>query len=253
MASKRTTKNGPEQSGPTMAQLLAGEYGEPLRNLARVRGETQAMTRQAMDENPLTDGEWLLWERALLGSVNDQHQEGLPAIAESEAEIACNADRAGKVGSLLQGKINEEFEPENEAHDAVHQDLVDVLKGLFRITEIRATADGRRLSEQESAEVMGIMKGFLDQLFQVQASQLDAMLVPYKGAAGKKAKNPTAIAKAEAMAAIKEEWLKRKRMGAKFTATAFAKDMATKHENIVTPEYLKNQQTKWSKEYHPAS
>lgn len=73
------------------------------------------------------------------------------------------------------------------------------------------------------------------------------------GAYAKRAKNPVAIAQAAAMKAIQAEWIKRKRAGKKFTATAFAKEMATKHKNIVTPEYLKNRQTEWNKEYQPAS
>ena len=65
-------------------------------------------------------------------------------------------------------------------------------------------------------------------------------------------KNPAARAKAEAMKAIKAEWERRKRDGTKFRAVAFAKEMAKEYGYKVTIEHLKNCQTQWTKQYHPA-
>ena len=53
------------------------------------------------------------------------------------------------------------------------------------------------------------------------------------------------------MSAIQTEWKSRKDGGQKFSATAFAKDMAKLHKDAVTAEAIKNAQTKWNKEYHP--
>lgn len=72
------------------------------------------------------------------------------------------------------------------------------------------------------------------------------------GFIGRMEKNPRAREQAAAMKAIKSEWTKRKRAGLKFSATSFAKEMATKYKNIVTPEHLKNQQTDWNRKFHPA-
>ena len=60
--------------------------------------------------------------------------------------------------------------------------------------------------------------------------------------------------KAAAMAAIRAEWKKRKDAGLKFKAVEFAREMHRRPEfRIVTLEAIKNAQTRWGREYHPAS
>jgi len=71
------------------------------------------------------------------------------------------------------------------------------------------------------------------------------------GAAAKLANDKSG--KHAVMKSIQEEWKRRKDAGLKFTATAFAKEMARHHKDVVTVERIKNAQTKWNKEYHPAS
>lgn len=56
-----------------------------------------------------------------------------------------------------------------------------------------------------------------------------------------------------AMDAIKSEWKRRKDAGQKFKAIEFAREMAKAHSDVVTVEAIKNAQTRWNKEYHPAS
>lgn len=58
--------------------------------------------------------------------------------------------------------------------------------------------------------------------------------------------------KGQVMESIKIEWKKRKDAGQRINATRFAKDMAREHRDAVTIEAIKNAQTRWNKEYHPA-
>jgi hypothetical protein len=55
------------------------------------------------------------------------------------------------------------------------------------------------------------------------------------------------------MAAIRAEWTLRKQRGERFKAVAFAIEMHSKPAfRVVTLEAIKNAQTRWNKEYHPA-
>jgi hypothetical protein len=59
--------------------------------------------------------------------------------------------------------------------------------------------------------------------------------------------------KAAVMAAIRAEWTLRKQRGERFKAVAFAIEMHSKPAfRVVTLEAIKNAQTRWNKEYHPA-
>ena len=65
-------------------------------------------------------------------------------------------------------------------------------------------------------------------------------------------RDPVTRAKSKAMEAIRSEWKRRKDAGQRFTAVSFAREMARKNQ-AVTLEAIKNAQTRWNKEYHPAS
>jgi hypothetical protein len=94
-----------------------------------------------------------------------------------------------------------------------------------------------------------------------QAAEM--LLVAAAGAGKTRAKNATKAALAKiskdadgkhsAMAEIHDEWKSRKAVGARFKAIDFAREMHKRHRGAVTLEAIKNAQTRWNKEYHPAS
>lgn len=58
--------------------------------------------------------------------------------------------------------------------------------------------------------------------------------------------------KVAVMNKIRDKWIERKGSGMRFSATAFAHEMHKKFRGVVTVEAIKNAQTRWTREYHPA-
>lgn len=224
----------------TIDQLLAGDYGASLRSLAEVWIRTREEMQKAYDRHPMSDYEYMIWEKATMLAFQEQ--------VEREAAAEVSAGRNGaEVLSAVSSVITDEMEKDLEVHP-IRAGQLRVMESLHRLTEMRLDP-----AQANADEVAGMVREAFQRAFKLDSQTIDALLRPYKGAEGKLTKNPKARAQAIAMVAIKEEWTKRKQAGEKFKATEFAKEMATKHRNIVTPEYLKNQQTKWNREYHPAS
>ncbi len=137
----------------------------------------------------------------------------------------------------------------HDAIDQMHQSgqhhLANTLDALTSIA-FHAGLAMFGLTERYNAAVSGRDKDAISQVITVIRREAAA-----SGARAKLAKD--SAGKHAVMISIQNEWTRRKDAGQKFKAVEFAREMAKEHKDVVTVEAIKNAQTRWNKQYHPAS